>query len=58
MNVTFLELKQNIDGVPRMVLSFDDGYTSVFTTAFPIMQQYGMKGTVYLNTAYVGDDGD
>ena len=57
MNVTFLELKKNIDGVPRMVLSFDDGYTSVFTTAFPIMQQYGIKGTVYLNSAYVGDDG-
>ena len=55
MNVTFLELKKNIDGVPRMVLSFDDGYTSVFTTAFPIMQQYGIKGTVYLNSAYVGD---
>ena len=57
MNVTFLELKKNIDGVPRMVLSFDDGYTSVFTTAFPIMQQYGIKGTVYLNSAYVGDPG-
>ena len=57
MNVTFLELKKNIDGVPRMVLSFDDGYTSVFTTAFPIMHQYGIKGTVYLNSAYVGDPG-
>ena len=57
MNVTFLELKKNIDGIPRMVLTFDDGYTSVFTTAFPIMQQYGIKGTIYLNSAYVGDAG-
>ena len=40
-----------------MVLTFDDGYTSVFTTAFPIMQQYGIKGTIYLNSAYVGDAG-
>ncbi|MGB9201609.1 Ig-like domain-containing protein, partial [Methanobacterium sp.] len=56
-NVTFLELKQNMDGVPTMVLTFDDGYTSVFTTAFPIMQQYGMVGTVYMNMGYVGDDG-
>ena len=46
-----------MDGVPTMVLTFDDGYTSVFTTAFPIMQQYGMVGTVYMNMGYVGDDG-
>ena len=57
MNVTFLEMKNNIKGTPRMVLTFDDGYTSVFTNAFPIMQQYGIKGTVYLNTALVGTPG-
>ena len=56
-NVTFLELKQNMDGIPTMVLTFDDGYTSVFTTAFPIMQKYGIVGTVYMNMGYVGDDG-
>ena len=53
-NVTFLELKKNVDGTPRMVITFDDGYTSVYTIAFPIMQQYGIKGTVYLNTGLVG----
>jgi len=53
-NVTFLELKKNVPGVPKMVLTFDDGYTSVFNTAFPIMQKYGIKGTIYLNEGFVG----
>jgi peptidoglycan/xylan/chitin deacetylase (PgdA/CDA1 family)/methionine-rich copper-binding protein CopC len=57
MNVTFLEMKNNLKGTPRMVLTFDDGYTSVYTNAFPIMQQYGIKGTVYVNTALVGTAG-
>ena len=57
MNVTFLEMKNNLKGTPRMVLTFDDGYTSVYTTAFPIMQQYGIVGTVYVNTALVGTPG-
>ena len=57
MNVTFLEMKNNLKGTPKMVLTFDDGYTSVYTTAFPIMQQYGIKGTVYINTALVGTPG-
>ena len=56
-NVTFLELKQNMDGVPTMCLDFDDGYTSVFTTAFPIMQKYGMVGTVYMNMGLIGQTG-
>jgi peptidoglycan/xylan/chitin deacetylase (PgdA/CDA1 family)/methionine-rich copper-binding protein CopC len=57
MNVTFLEMKNNLKGVPKIVLTFDDGYTSVYTNAFPIMQQYGIKGTVYVNTALVGTTG-
>lgn len=57
MNITFLEMKKNLAGTPKMVLTFDDGYTSVYTNAFPIMQKYGIKGTIYLNTAYVGQAG-
>ena len=56
-NVTFLEVKKNIDGIPNMIITFDDGYESVFTNALPIMQQYGIKGTIYLNTAMVGQEG-
>ena len=30
------------------VITFDDGFESTYTIAFPIMQQYGIKGTVYV----------
>ena len=53
-NVTFLELKKNVPGIPKMVLTFDDGYSNIFNNAFPIMQKYGIKGTIYLNEGFVG----
>lgn len=33
-----------------IALTFDDGYASVFTDAFPILRQHGLVGTVYLIT--------
>jgi peptidoglycan/xylan/chitin deacetylase (PgdA/CDA1 family) len=30
------------------VLTFDDGYRSVYTEAFPVLQHYGMTATVFL----------
>jgi peptidoglycan/xylan/chitin deacetylase (PgdA/CDA1 family) len=36
------------------VLTFDDGYQSVYTEAFPVLQRYGMSGTVFLMIG--GDD--
>lgn len=30
------------------VLTFDDGYSSVFNEAFPILEKYGMSATVFL----------
>lgn len=30
------------------VLTFDDGYQSVYTEAFPVLQRYGMSATVFL----------
>ena len=56
-NITFLEVKKDVDGVPKVVLTFDDGYENIFTTAFPIMQQYGIVGTIYLNENLVGTEG-
>jgi peptidoglycan/xylan/chitin deacetylase (PgdA/CDA1 family) len=31
-----------------LVLTFDDGYQSVYTKAFPVLQRYGMLATVFL----------
>ncbi|MEX5214718.1 MAG: polysaccharide deacetylase family protein [Nitrospiraceae bacterium] len=40
------------------VLTFDDGYDSVYQEAFPVLQQYGFTATVFLVTAYCGKTND
>ena len=37
-----------------IILTFDDGRQSVYSTAWPIMQKYGYTGTIYLVNNYVG----
>ncbi len=39
---------------PKIVITFDDGAESIYLNAYPIMKQYGIKGTVFINTAYIG----
>lgn len=40
-----------------VVLTFDDGYRDNYTTAFPILQKYKMKATVFIITGSVGEAG-
>ena len=43
---------------PRpVVISFDDGYESVYENAFPVMQAYGFTGVMYLVWDYLGSQG-
>lgn len=35
-------------------ISFDDGYQSVFANAFPIMQQYNFRATIFVIADYIG----
>jgi peptidoglycan/xylan/chitin deacetylase (PgdA/CDA1 family) len=37
-----------------VVLTFDDGYLDTYSTAFPILQRYGLTATVFLVTGSVG----
>lgn len=39
-------------------ITFDDGYRNVYQYAFPIMEKYGFRGTVYMPTAYIGKEND
>ena len=39
-------------------IAFDDGYESVYTNAFPIMEEYGLKGIVFPITGYIGKTND
>ena len=39
-----------------IVITFDDGDADVFVNAFPIMQQFGFTGVVYIVGKYMGAD--
>ena len=40
-----------------VALTFDDGYESVYTTAFPMLRERGWPFTVFVTTDYVGGRG-
>lgn len=40
-----------------IVITFDDGEKSVISKAFPLMQDYGMVGTVFMTTDWIGRPG-
>ena len=51
-------IQEGADLPPRpVIITFDDGDTSVYTTAFPVMQKYGLTGVVYIVGNYMGTDG-
>lgn len=37
-----------------VALTFDDGFRNFYTAAFPVLEEYGFKATVYLVTDYCG----
>lgn len=39
-----------------VVLTFDDGYQSVYAEAFPVLKQYGFSATVFLVTDFCNKD--
>lgn len=41
----------------KFTFTFDDGYSSVFDTAKPIMDEYGFRGVCYIVTGTVGKTG-
>jgi len=40
----------------QVALTFDDGYASVYSRAFPILRRLGMTGAVFVNTGHICDD--
>ncbi|GEM_PF-4738926 len=52
-----LVVANNTTKNPEIIITFDDSYESVYTVAYPIMQQHGIKGTVYIVPAWIGSPG-
>jgi peptidoglycan/xylan/chitin deacetylase (PgdA/CDA1 family) len=46
-------ISANVTYEHRVIFTFDDGYSNTYENAFPIMEQYGFKGTVYINPSSV-----
>lgn len=41
------------DDSPKVVLTFDDGFADVYTTAWPLLREAGLPFTLYVTTAYL-----
>ena len=39
-----------------VVITFDDGFESVYTQAWPVLKELNLPATIFLNTAYLGSD--
>ena len=40
---------------PSVVLTFDDGHLDNWVFAFPLLQKYGMKATIFVITSWMGE---
>ncbi|MFZ5754021.1 MAG: polysaccharide deacetylase family protein [Bacillota bacterium] len=40
-----------------VIFTFDDGYRSIYTEAFPILKEYNFRATLYLHTAKINTPG-
>lgn len=40
-----------------VILTFDDGYADNYTTMVPLVEEYGMKATIFMVTNSIGKDG-
>lgn len=59
VSITPEELYSGLSGeleLPKkpVLITFDDGYADNYTNAFPILQYYGMRATIFVIPAFVG----
>lgn len=49
------DLRFGIVGQPKVIITFDDGYTSQIDKAYPIMAANGQRGVAFVITSAIGD---
>jgi len=50
----FMGLQDNDSGKPRAVITFDDGYRNNYSIAFPILQEYNFRATIFVCSGLLG----
>ncbi len=53
--ITALQNKQQVPD-KTVVITFDDGYNSIYEEAFPLLQEMGFPFTVFINTQPINDN--
>jgi peptidoglycan/xylan/chitin deacetylase (PgdA/CDA1 family) len=52
--VTFAQVATGNNASKAVAVTFDDGYRSIYDLAFPILEDLGLPGTVFVPAAHVG----
>lgn len=53
-SITFVDLANNCPVTDKtIIITFDDGYESVYTRAFPLMNKYQFKGVIFIPVNYI-----
>jgi peptidoglycan/xylan/chitin deacetylase (PgdA/CDA1 family) len=50
--------KSDSDLTKTVAITFDDGFQNFYTSAFPVLEEYGFKATVFLVTDFCGKTND
>lgn len=47
--------EREAESAKRVAITFDNGYSSVYSTAYPLLKQYGWPFTIFVNTKPIDD---
>ena len=51
----FLAFRRDPIQAKFFIITFDDGYQSVYDNAFPVMRELGFTGTLFLSTSFINE---
>ncbi|HEY3782629.1 MAG TPA: polysaccharide deacetylase family protein [Fimbriimonadaceae bacterium] len=57
MSVSFADMEMNSFTRPKVIIAFDDNYSSSYTYGYQYLQKYGFSGTEFVISSYVDQAG-